>query len=130
MRTRKKKTLMNQENDNFFGNLCWERIKIRCLVKENLKTTISNLVFSPLVKLREKSHADTIKIHGSSVKYHCIFTITKIAYRCPDDEKDYIAIQYREEDYTGEYTFFSYIPGVMTVERFLHWWHVASRVSR
>ena len=45
MRTRKKKTLMNQENDNFFGNLCGERIKIRYLVKENLKTTLSNLVF-------------------------------------------------------------------------------------
>jgi len=35
-----------------------------------------------------------------------------------------------EKDYTGEYTFFSYMPGVRTVERFLHWWHVASRVSR
>ena len=35
-----------------------------------------------------------------------------------------------EENYTGEYTFFSYIPGVRTVERFLHWWHVASRASR
>ena len=36
----------------------------------------------------------------------------------------------KKKDYTGEYTFFSYIPGVNTVERFLHWWHVASRVSR
>jgi len=35
-----------------------------------------------------------------------------------------------DRNYTGEYTFFSYMPGVSTVERFLHWWHVASRVSR
>ena len=45
MRTRKKKTPMNQENDNFFGNLCGERIKNPYLVKENLKTTLSYLVF-------------------------------------------------------------------------------------
>jgi hypothetical protein len=32
--------------------------------------------------------------------------------------------------YTGEYTFLSYMPGVITVERFLHWWQVASRDSR
>lgn len=36
----------------------------------------------------------------------------------------------KRRDYTGEYTFFSYMPGVITVERFLHWWQVASRDSR
>jgi hypothetical protein len=60
---------MNQENDNFFGNLCGERIKIRYLVKENLKTTFSNLVFFIALwqNSGKKSNADTITLHGSLV---------------------------------------------------------------
>ena len=42
----------------------------------------------------------------------------------------HLPVYTKEEDYTGEYTFFSYMPGVRTAERFLHLWHVASRVSR
>ena len=50
--------------------------------------------------------------------------------RGPGDGEWHHAGLHGEEDYTGGYTFFSYMPGVKTVERFLHWWHVASRVSR
>jgi hypothetical protein len=54
-----------------------------------------------------------------------------ICFTCgPGNGECHPAGLYEEKDYTGEYTFFSYMPGVKTVERFLHWWHVASRVSR
>ncbi len=60
----------------------------------------------------------------------CIQGFSLVNRESNDGAGQYTGRHAKTQNYTGEYTFFSYMPGVKTVERFLHWWHVASRVSR